>query len=117
MKTSVKVVETASEVIVSVLSAALGHRPGKQTPCCCFSGGNLIWEINDMDQRGAEGTKLCHRTNQHFKCGDKISTVKPGRSGGRHLVQSLMRFREYVSVVAGRVGRWALLTTRGRAVT
>lgn len=117
MKTSVKVVETASEVIVSVLSAALGHRPGKQTPCCCFSGGNLIWEINDMDQRGAEGTKLCHRTNQHFKCGDKISTVKPGRSGGRHLVQSLMRFRECVSVVADPVGTWALLTTRGRAVT
>lgn len=51
-RTSVKVVETASEVIVSVLSASLGHRPGKQTPWCCFSGGDLIWEINVMDQRG-----------------------------------------------------------------
>lgn len=66
---------------------------------------------------GPEGLKGQNCATELTSTLNAETRLVPSNLGAQRLVQRLMRFRECVSVVAERVGTWALLTARERAVT
>lgn len=74
MKTSVKVVEVTSGVILTVLYGSFSIRPGKQIPPC-VDGGDLIKEINITGQSGKRGQNCASKLTSILTVGKRLIPV------------------------------------------